>query len=283
MQSSTAIAFRALIMLIFLISVPLLAIFGKDLPGVIKGVLDGRLSVQVTEQPKPAENSIVAAPSSAPTGQQGTPLNPFAEPAPYRAPPVAADQTVPGTPPVPTPNNLTPAAGFQNAGAQTPPTANLIPPPGNLPPNGGTPAILASGTNPPQGMGQPQPPADWPALPPTQTQPDAFQPPVDTRPIHDRQPPQQPVTPDGLAGGSPNQTGDDKFRQAESRLRELGATQYILETWGAQNEQYRFTCRMAVGQSVGVTQHFEAVKADPWQAMQDVLRQVEDWQKQTVQ
>ncbi|HEY2759870.1 MAG TPA: hypothetical protein VGI75_03985, partial [Pirellulales bacterium] len=42
MQSSTAIAIRALIMLIVLISVPLFAIFGKNLPDVVKGLLEGR-------------------------------------------------------------------------------------------------------------------------------------------------------------------------------------------------------------------------------------------------
>src|SRR2546425_1281481 len=42
MQSSTAIAFRALVMLICLITIPLFAIFGKDLPQVIKGLLEGR-------------------------------------------------------------------------------------------------------------------------------------------------------------------------------------------------------------------------------------------------
>ena len=42
MQSSTSIAIRALVMLIVLISVPLFAIFGKNLPEVVKGLLEGR-------------------------------------------------------------------------------------------------------------------------------------------------------------------------------------------------------------------------------------------------
>src|SRR5215471_11417697 len=45
MQSSTAIAIRALVMLIVLISVPLVAIFGKSLPDVLKGLLEGRTLV----------------------------------------------------------------------------------------------------------------------------------------------------------------------------------------------------------------------------------------------
>ena len=48
MQSSTAIAIRALVMLIVLISVPLFAIFGKNLPEVIKGLMDGRSLVLTT-------------------------------------------------------------------------------------------------------------------------------------------------------------------------------------------------------------------------------------------
>ena len=74
MQSSTAIAIRALVMLIVLISVPLFAIFGKNLPEVVKGVLEGRGLVL---GPAPVRN---------PPGQ-GLPAanNPFAQSTPYRA------------------------------------------------------------------------------------------------------------------------------------------------------------------------------------------------------
>jgi hypothetical protein len=74
--------------------------------------------------------------------------------------------------------------------------------------------------------------------------------------------------------------GDEKFRRAEMRLRELGATQYALEAWGHDNSRYLFVCRMAVGGNPNVNQVFQATKNDPWDAMQDVLAQVEQWRSQ---
>ena len=79
MQSSTAIAMRALIMLIVLISVPLFAIFGKSLPDVVKGLLDGRGLV------------LGPAPGTETPSAQNPPAasNPFAQSGPYRAAPEA--------------------------------------------------------------------------------------------------------------------------------------------------------------------------------------------------
>jgi hypothetical protein len=71
---------------------------------------------------------------------------------------------------------------------------------------------------------------------------------------------------------------DERFRWAETRLRDLGATHYMLETWGPDNRQYRFGCKMALAGNSIATQYFEAVKDDPWQAMENVLQQVEQWQ-----
>jgi len=65
------------------------------------------------------------------------------------------------------------------------------------------------------------------------------------------------------------------FSDIQLRLRELGATYYLLETWGSQRQLYRFYCRMAVGGNVDFTRYFEATDADPLQAMLQVLRQVE--------
>lgn len=61
------------------------------------------------------------------------------------------------------------------------------------------------------------------------------------------------------------------------RLRELGATYYLLETWGNGEELYRFSCKMAIEGNTGFVRHFEAVDADPLRAMLLVLRQVETW------
>jgi hypothetical protein len=65
------------------------------------------------------------------------------------------------------------------------------------------------------------------------------------------------------------------FRSVQERLRQLGAKYYLLESWGSQQQVYRFYCKMAIGGSADFTRCFEATNADPLQAMVDVLRQVE--------
>ncbi len=272
MPSSTAIAFRALIMLVFLISVPLLAIFGKDLPEVIKGLIDGRLSVQLTEQPK--NGNATPTPSPPATGISNTTANatappnnnlsnnPFAETAPYRAAPAAASSPANPISPV-NPTTLNPTS--------QPPTVETVSP---------SPIINVGMSTP--ATAQMKPPADWPAA---ASRPEAFQAPIDSRPIATdlATEPGKPSQATSLGSHQNEPPNDNKFRLAETRLRELGATHYVLETWGPQNERYRFACRMAIGGNVGVNRHFEAVDQDPWRAMEDVLRQVEQWQKQAVQ
>jgi hypothetical protein len=91
--------------------------------------------------------------------------------------------------------------------------------------------------------------------------------------------------------GSPNEshTGDPQapaaedctaqFRRMEQRLRELGATYYLLETWGTSGDRYRFFCKMALAGNADYNRNriFQATAADPLRAMQDVLAQVEQW------
>ena len=71
----------------------------------------------------------------------------------------------------------------------------------------------------------------------------------------------------------------DAFAWTQKRLRELGATYYLLETWGPSGGQYRFHCKMPIAGNVDHPRHFEAMDADPARAMQTVLRQVEDWRQ----
>jgi hypothetical protein len=74
---------------------------------------------------------------------------------------------------------------------------------------------------------------------------------------------------------------DEQFRWAEQRLRELGATHYLLETWGPDNNRYRFACKMALGGNTAVNRYFQAIDDDPWRAMESVLQQVEQWRAQS--
>jgi hypothetical protein len=81
----------------------------------------------------------------------------------------------------------------------------------------------------------------------------------------------------------PPTSGDSRFRQTEIRLRELGATHYMLETWGPDNNSYRFVCKMSIGGNAGVNRYFQATDEDPWRAMNTVLHQIEDWRSQPQQ
>jgi hypothetical protein len=71
----------------------------------------------------------------------------------------------------------------------------------------------------------------------------------------------------------------DPFDSIQKRLKQLGATYYLLESWGTQQQMYRFYCKMAVGGSADYTRYFEATSADPLQAMVQVLREVEAWRE----
>lgn len=87
--------------------------------------------------------------------------------------------------------------------------------------------------------------------------------------------------PDQEAGGRPSVGSDGAsgagFRGIEARLRELGASYYLLESWGSETLRYRFHCRMAIGGNSAYARQFESISDDPLQAMNDVLRQVEAW------
>jgi hypothetical protein len=65
----------------------------------------------------------------------------------------------------------------------------------------------------------------------------------------------------------------------ENKLQRFGATYYVLEAWGSDQQLFRFYCKMAVGGNADYTHCFEATDADPLQAMLHVLKQVEAWRE----
>ena len=71
------------------------------------------------------------------------------------------------------------------------------------------------------------------------------------------------------------------FEQIEHRLRDLGATYYLLETWGTTNQQYRFHCKISVAGTPDNTRSFDAADQDPIRAMRRVLEQVEQYRSGT--
>ncbi len=70
-----------------------------------------------------------------------------------------------------------------------------------------------------------------------------------------------------------------QFSGFEQRLRELGATYYLLEAWGPSPQQYRFICHMPLAGSAknSATRIFEATATSPLDAMHEVLTQIEHW------
>lgn len=78
---------------------------------------------------------------------------------------------------------------------------------------------------------------------------------------------------------SPPRPPRERFTHVEQRLRQLGATYYLLELWGSQGQLYRFYCRMAIGGNPNCTRYFEATDADALAAMGKVLDEVEAWQR----
>jgi hypothetical protein len=69
----------------------------------------------------------------------------------------------------------------------------------------------------------------------------------------------------------------EPFLAMEERLRDLGATYYLLELWGSEQRMYRFYCKMAIAGNPHFTRYFEDTHTSPVRAMQSVLEQVEAW------
>jgi hypothetical protein len=69
----------------------------------------------------------------------------------------------------------------------------------------------------------------------------------------------------------------DQFTAVQQRLRRLGATWYVLETWGNEG-RFRFTCRIPVDEdNPGLDRLFQASDAEALPAMVKVLHDVERW------
>jgi hypothetical protein len=88
-----------------------------------------------------------------------------------------------------------------------------------------------------------------------------------------------PASVSGAVGEGSASAGAEPFNAIQSRLRQLGARYYLLESWGNDRQFYRFYCKMAIGGSPDYTRFFEATNADPVQAMAQVLQQVERWKE----
>jgi hypothetical protein len=244
-QSSAVVMFRALVMLVCLVAIPLAALFGSSLPAVVKAFQAGRLPTlaELKGTPSPAANIPSEAPPFVPQGT-ATPINstssvmipgaPNTQPAALNPPPLASRW--PGSNPNPSASGVVPAGyvespgsnGFAGGTAQTGPRLSPAPPGGpNLAPVRGT----------------------------------------------------EPSVPGSAPNGSTTSVASpsDPYSRMLDRLRQLGATYYLLECWGDQKREYRFYCRMAIGGNSQYWRPFWAIDTDPIRAMTQVLQQVESW------
>jgi hypothetical protein len=227
-------------MLTCLVAIPLAAVFGTPLPQMFRALGEGRWN----DCWELACNSFSEADRSASTTENSSHPAPTHQSAaePARLPVVGAgalDQLQPN-----------PAAG---------PAVALGYPAGASQ----SEAIPASFQTAADTLGVPvngMPPSPLPAVPSGRT---GRLPPVD-----------QATTPDMR---QPTAAPTDRFVYIQDRLRHLGATYYLLESWGSQGELYRFYCKMAVGGNSTYNRYFEATDADALQAMAKVLAEVEAW------
>lgn len=98
-----------------------------------------------------------------------------------------------------------------------------------------------------------------------------------------RSDPQQALpSSEGLAtDGFSAEASADRLAQMQQRLKELGASYYLLESWGNRGEYYRFQCRMPLGRGRGAFRCFEATDSNALQAMARVLDRIEAWKSQS--
>ena len=199
MQSSGAVAGRALIMLVCVVGMPALALSGASWSDILKKLQDFHWPTRS----EPAAPSASASFGGVP---QSTPSSPTGAPHPVCQMPATA---LPGQTAVTTQSSVVPA-GYQS------------------------PKCLAAAA-----------------------------------------PPEVCAVDENATGAAPSAAG--LVDAVQDRLRELGATYYLLESWGNGQRMYRFCCKMAIGGSADYTRCFEATHGDPLQAMAGVLRQVETW------
>ena len=245
-QSSTVAAFRALVMLVCLILIPVAAFCGSSFPAVIKAIQNGRWPALADFR-----------------GPSGPPSTSQAAEAPRFVSPVASL-------PQAGPKGLGfPGAGSGSVPRETP-QSPVIAASYTSPIDASTTGGAGPSTSFPQskdlGIGlnrglSPVPPGAGELLP-----------------LDRRAGPGRSDERASLMGTSASPGPNDQFKQVLNRLFQLGATYFLLEPCGEEKGEFRFYCRMSVGGNRRVTKPFCCFDCDPLKAMTLVLKQVEDWQ-----
>ena len=236
-QSSVVVMLRALVMMACLIAIPLVALFGTSLPDVVKAVKEGRWPTLTS-----AVHALLPTHNQNPNQDQSLNQTALDEPAKFE----------PAGEPLPT-GTAAMLAGPANVNAGAPQPA--------LPP------VAAAGATDPPPMA-PRWTAESTPRQASAVVPAGYEAAADA-PAH-----AAPVSPPAATTPKP---AADPFLHTQQRLQQLGATYYLLESWGGQQQLYRFYCKMAVGGNPNYTRYFEAIESDPLRAMSQVLGQVESW------
>jgi hypothetical protein len=246
-QSSTVAAFRAVIMLVCLIMIPVAAFCGSSFPAVLKAIESGRCPTLADFR-----------------GPSGPPPAQSSEAPRYIAPAAAAPQ--PGDPKL---------AGFsgrpggletiQQGESAAPGVihANFLAPVGSTRPTErqdlSTSFPQSKDTSPSHGL--------------TPVSRDGRLTPPEQLPTTDRN-----GDPASQVGTSSNTSANNQLMVVVKRLQELGATYFVLELCGDQKDSFRFFCKMSIGGNPQVTKPFWSFDRDPLKAMMRVLKQVEESQ-----
>jgi hypothetical protein len=246
-QSSTVVAFRALVMLICLILIPVAAFCGGSFPAIVKAIQSGSWPTLTDFR-----------------GPSGPPLSQATEaprflPGPLANSPRAADAKLSA---LPNDSNLvlpaeTPQSPVLPISYTSPVASHESSDPGQ---STSFPQSKSLGIAPSRGL-SPVPPGAGNLLS------------LDHAATTGH--PSNPALPTEPAG---SMSPSDQFKYIQDRLRHLGATYYLLETCGDPKREFRFYCRMSIGGNPRVTKPFWCFAGDPLNAMTQVLKQVEDWQ-----
>jgi len=253
MQSGPIVAVRAVVMLACMIVVPLVAIFWKHWPQAIDLARGGRwtelaeLGADIVTKSGPQPTTTHVGTQEAPTFgdnrvENAASIGAVDAPPTIHANPFASSAPAP---PAMVIGDVTPASMTAPTGTAAPvaaPAAHQVPTT-DVPPSQ------------PNGSPIPDPAATAASLPASMA-------------------PQTPLDAAPHAEGSPQ---SNPFRDLEQRLRSLGATYYLLESWGTEGNLYRFHVKMAMAGNPNYNRHFEATDADPLIAMSRVLEDVEMW------
>jgi hypothetical protein len=283
-QSSAAMAFRGLVMLGCLVVIPAAALFGTQLPDLAKQVLQQQFGVSTASAaPTGSEAPPFATTAATVPASAAIPATPNAAPPPSVVPAVEPSlqsqfQVAPIARPTPAP-----ASPLAMSMAPTSDASPTTPFPGAAPV--GNPAQVDSAVLP-AAFNTPMPMAGGPvsappvrtSAPTTGTHSEAVAPatgfnlPQPAAPVVATETPMAAASQPPLSAAVP-----ERFVALQQRLRELGATYFLLESWGAQGQLYRFYCKIAIGGNTNYTRYFEATDSEPLAAMNKVVQQIEAW------